>query len=103
MKSVMKVMFVKAILFLLTSSAAAQITSNLTKTVFWSQKALAVQASCQTGGCLAYAAIFCSVGALNCVNTDPTELKIVCPQPAGDSCTFHIGVEASMFIGGYAD
>jgi len=99
MKALRKVLCAKAILFLMTTSAAAQVTGTLNKTVFWSQKAIAVQASCQTYDCLAYATIFCSVGAPNCVNTDPTELAIVCPGPAGSSCVYHIAVEASMFLG----
>jgi hypothetical protein len=94
----MKALFVTLAL-VLSSLASAQIAGNLNKTIFWSQKALAVQASCQSYDCLAYATIFCSVGAPNCVNADPAEQQIICPQPAGRSCTFHIGVEASMFIG----
>ena len=96
----MKITVVLAVM--LSSFASAQITSNLNRTVFWSQKAIAVQASCQTSGCLAYATIFCSVGAPNCANTDPTERAVICPGPAGGSCTFHIALEASLFLGNEA-
>jgi hypothetical protein len=101
MKALMKLVCAKAILFLMTTGVAAQTinTSAMSKTVFWSQKALAVQASCQNYDCLALATIFCSVGAPNCVNSDPTELAIICPQPVGGSCVYHVGLEASTFFG----
>src|SRR5689334_5765942 len=71
-------------------------------TVFWTQKNLALVALCQNGFCLASTSLFCSVvptGGDFCTGPDPSQTGVRCPGPAGTQCVYHIGVEASVFLG----
>ena len=70
-------------------------------TVFWTQSALSLYASCSGFGCIASTSLFCKTASIvssTCIDPDPSQEGVTCPLPAGGKCVFHIGLETSTTL-----